>query len=282
MKHTMNQHQIFNSDIYQTFLEQISCQEYIETDNHIQPSNSILDFLPMDTEELWLENQKIQDDTNTINYYLTNPIQYRLNNHGYRTDYQFKKGDEVNIFLGCSHTMGIGLHIEDTWSYLLNKQIGGKFANLAVGGCGIETQFRHLIKWIGYFKVNNIFHYQPMYAREELLYEDRHLGFLNTHFPDELKPVSDYFKYSLISEPHIFRKYLTNIMAIENIANKIGAKYYFNHSSPNSPESPNNIQARDFAHYSIEQNHEICNIFLERIGTNDTSIPISDKFLNII
>ena len=211
----MDNFDYFNSDIYQTFFKSISSLAYDNSKETAKFKNSTIDFFPMDTKKLWLANQKKQKDINTINYYLNNPIKYRLNNYGYRTDYDFKKGDEVNIFLGCSHTMGIGLHLNHTWGHIVNEQIGGKFVNLSEGGCGIENQFRHLIRWSTYFKVKNIFHYQPIYSREELLYENGTFDFLSANMPPQLNSRhTNFFKHSIISTPYIFRKYLTNIMAI--------------------------------------------------------------------
>ena len=40
-------------------------------------------------------------------------IEYKLNNEGFRTPDDFNSMDEGNIFLGCSHTFGVGLPIEN-------------------------------------------------------------------------------------------------------------------------------------------------------------------------
>ena len=34
--------------------------------------------------------------------------------------------------MGCSHTFGIGHHLENTWGFKLNNVIGGKFWNLGI------------------------------------------------------------------------------------------------------------------------------------------------------
>ena len=275
----MDSSDYFNSDIYQTFFKSISSSVYDNSKETSKFKNSVVDFIPMDTESLWLKNQKNIDDSNTINYYLKNPIKYKINNHGYRTNYEFKKGDHVNVFLGCSHTFGIGHHLENTWSYKVNEYVGGNFVNLSLGGSSIESQFRHLIRWLDYFKIDNIFHYQPIYSREELLYDNAIFSFSAAEMPPLLNSKhTNFFKHSIVSTPHIFRKYFTNIMAIENISNRIGANYYFNHKHP--PESTNidDIQARDFAHYSVDNQDELSKVFIEKIKNNDTSVSMSDKF----
>lgn len=265
------------ANIYKSFFDLISTKEYDNGDNSGYPPNTNLDFLPMDTKELWDYNQKIQNDYKTINYYLDNPINYRLNNYGYRTNYDFKEGDEVNIFLGCSHTTGIGLHLENTWSHIVNEYIGGNFVNLSLGGSGIEKQFRHLVRWSKFFKIKNIFHYQPLYAREEFLYDESYLNFQLAGIPDEIQEnVKDgWLEYTFGSEHHVVRKYLTNILAINSIANSLDSNYYFyNLLPPPTSKYKSSIKARDFAHFCVEHHVGISNVFIEKIKSNDISIPI--------
>jgi hypothetical protein len=109
-------------------------------------------WLATDTKErfkkfLQEENQKKQN----LQYYLENPIEYKLNNFGFRTPDDFNSNDEGNLFIGCSHTIGIGLHLENVWSYKLNQIIGGKFWNLGIAGTGVQTHFRLLFGFLLFF-----------------------------------------------------------------------------------------------------------------------------------
>lgn len=106
-------------------------------------------------------------------FYKDNPITYKLNNHGYRSGIDFNKGMSGNVYLGCSHTLGIGLHFEDTWAYKLNQKIGGNFINLAEGGEGIASGFRKLINYVDYFNIENVFINYPHYYRYEYWFEEK-------------------------------------------------------------------------------------------------------------
>ena len=78
------------------------------------PKNTIVEWIPSDTEEAFLERLE-KDPTNaSLLHYLENPITYELNNYGFRTPVYFTEGIEGNVFLGCSHTMGIGHYLENT------------------------------------------------------------------------------------------------------------------------------------------------------------------------
>lgn len=276
MRDTITNIDIDSIDIVSDFDKSI--RKY-DTEYHYLTPYATSSFMPMDTNDNWVENQKIQQDKKTIQYYLDNPIEYRLNNFGFRTDYNFKYNDEVNIFLGCSHTMGIGHHLENTWSYIVNKEIGGNFVNLAVGGVGIENQFRKLLKFRNYFKIKNIFHFQPLYAREEFLYDDNYASFMAHMMPAEIKSEMSegYAAITFGSDNHVYRKYITNVLAIESISNGIGAEYYFNYQEPECLDWNNSIQARDFMHHPIVLQNKLANLFLNQKKNKQVSDILSLK-----
>ena len=130
-------------------------------------ANSTLAWLATDTKEYF--TQRLADDPNNPNliYYKENPIDYRLNNYGFRTNIDFYEGIEGNVFLGCSHTMGIGLHLERSWAYMMNEYVGGNFLNLGVGGSGIGTGFRLLYGFKDILKPKNVFLFYPHVYRYE-------------------------------------------------------------------------------------------------------------------
>lgn len=232
-----------------------------------------------DVEQRFNKNLSKYPKNPSLNYYLKNPIDYYYNNYGYRGYEEFKEGAEANVFLGCSYTVGIGQPLEDTWSYLVNKKLPdtNMFVNLAQGGHGIENQFRQLYRWKDYFNIKNIFHYQPIYAREELLGNEDSHGFLLTLPPDTWKKNVDknfgleYFA----SDVHIARKYVTNILAIQSIAQQLGAEYYFKHEIPQKKYRPDIREARDLMHFDVQQNIDLADDFYN-------SWRIKDNYIDLI
>ena len=124
-------------DIYK---HRVHLQEY-------EPNNSYY-WIPSDDKDRFFNQLKITPEDPNLLYYKNNPIEYKFNNCGFRTPDDFNTIDEGNIFLGCSHTFGIGHHLENTWSYKLNQIIGGKFWNLSIGGTGVMTAYRLLKGYI--------------------------------------------------------------------------------------------------------------------------------------
>ncbi|MDC6464796.1 hypothetical protein PQZ39_00030 [bacterium] len=180
-------------------------------------ANSTLEweFLGIDTEENFNNRLKKENHPDLI-YYQKNPIEYRLNNYGFRSDDDFFEGDEGNIFLGCSHTFGTGHYIENVWSYLVNKAVGGKFLNLGVAGSSIATGFRMLNYWLDKFEVKNIFIYYPHKYRYEF-YNGVHFTYWPIfNFPKFSKQIQLLHLEEVQAEDH----YLSKLYAIYYLAEK--------------------------------------------------------------
>lgn len=238
--------------------------------------NRTLEFMGTDNERLWKKNIK----NPKLQFYRDNKITYQLNNYGYRTPYNFNQGDEVDIFLGCSHTIGYGVLFEHTWPYIVNKRLGSNLVNLAVGGCSIDRQFRELYTWMNFFKVRNIFHFQPLYAREEFISNNQYIKFSIHSAPKEvLNNLKEEFLISYFgSDTYILKKYITTILAIENIAHRLNSNYYFIDQLPEF--NPNSIPARDDMHMDVEGHKNIASEFITKYTSKDTSIELlRDEFI---
>lgn len=62
-------------------------------------------------------------------------IEYKINKMGYRSaDIEEITDDNYFVAYGCSHTQGIGLHLDDTYCEVLSKRLGMKYLNLGQGG----------------------------------------------------------------------------------------------------------------------------------------------------
>jgi len=156
------------------------------------------------TTELWAptdieENYKIfHRDRKSPNPYKPGDFTYSYNNHGLRCD-NFDLPSDINIvFLGCSVTEGIGLPIEDTWSYQLLSKIRQKtnknipYWNLAIGGTGIDTQ-SSLLHWFGKInKIDYVFSLIPSLSRREYLFNHDHIQYWNIYLKNHI-PIDELF-----------------------------------------------------------------------------------------
>jgi len=141
-------------------------------DKHYLPINYIergrtVKWVHPDSEERF--NTAINIDPTNLDLinYSNNPIEYKFNNYGLRTPDNLDPVSVGNVYLGCSHTFAIGLHLEDTWGYKVNKEIGGAFFNFAQPGTGILTGYRLLKYWVDRLDIQNVFAFYPHQNRYE-------------------------------------------------------------------------------------------------------------------
>lgn len=98
-------------------------------------------------------------------------IKYRANDFGYRMNENFSDlmGDECSVYLGCSITFGIGLNIEDTWSWKHSQISGLRHVNLSWPGAGIETFYRLLKIWASVLNIKRVYTLGSFFGRREIL-----------------------------------------------------------------------------------------------------------------
>lgn len=123
------------------------------------------------------------------NAYGPNDIVYKFNGHGFRCDDFDVNSDKRILFLGCSHTNGIGLPLEHTWPYILlnhiKKETGYNipFWTLATGGVGLDTEVRLYHQYGLKLKPQLVFAYFPEYRRELYYGDDNYLSAFNSSHP---------------------------------------------------------------------------------------------------
>jgi hypothetical protein len=207
----------------------------------------------------------------SLKYYRQNPIEYKLNNEGFRTPDDFNNEDDGNIFLGCSHTFGIGLHLENTWSYKLSQIIGGKFWNLSIPGTGAMTHYRLLKGYYKDLKIKNIFHLAPKeYFRYEFIVNNEPLEFIigyTNKKTDEI--LGNLILESLINDDQLDIMYNSHIDAIKWLAHEIGANYYLCDDVRGFYiKDDESLKARDLKHFSVSEHDLIYKNFLKQYDNN--------------
>ena len=114
------------------------------------------------------------------NRFSSTEIKYKFNEHGFRCDSFSKRTDFPIIFLGCSITEGVGLHLEQTWANLILEKIKTytnidiPYWSLALAASGIDTQSR-LLYWFNnqqFIKPKLIINLIPPLSRREFSYKE--------------------------------------------------------------------------------------------------------------
>ena len=270
-----------------------------------------LEFASEAEEQQWKDLQKstVSKEIKTREYFEENPLKYKINKDGFRNldGSPFVKGSEVNIFLGCSDTFGIGMHIEDTWSYKLNKNHEGEYWNLGIPGTGVETQFRMLYHLVTKFdvKINNVFHWLPFRNRHEFLISETPWndkpGFVISVPREEdaiFKQLPDQVKEHLMSDSTAALKNISYTSAIDKLVSDRGGNYLvLNHdlvwSNPKLnirwkgqyDMSKSFVLARDLGHPNYQTHHDIFSAFM--YAMNEKDIPantvgkLGNNFANV-
>ena len=197
-------------------------------------ANMVNGFSAPDSKENWKTLCKKEPNSDIVEYYKKNPIEYRHNNYGFRTPDDFNDVDIGNVFLGDSFTFGIGLRLEDLWSYKLSQKLGGKFWNLGQPGTSIGTSVRLMLGWKDYLKIDKIFHLIHQYPRFEVMKPDKSGVFSMASYNKKTKfwGMEDYqytwelFCDVLSQKPHWHYYCESNLYSLKGIANELGCEYY--------------------------------------------------------
>lgn len=242
-------------------------------------ANSTINYTNADDKELFTSNLKEHPNNEELLHYRDNPIEYALNDYGFRTPDNFDDAEvEGNVFLGCSHTFGIGHYLEKTWSWRLNQKIGGKFWNLSAPGTGIGTAARLLWQFKDKLKVKNIFLYTPFCYRYEIYEAKRGIWICISpaNVFHHYVPVSDDVRFMLGQEENMKLNWQTNLAAIKHYAHELGAKLYsvenidfYTKNKDNFPEI-----ARDMTHPGVSYQDLVYKKFLEAY---ENDLPLHEE-----
>lgn len=250
-------------------------------DDSSKMHNNEYDFIETDSAIIWdehLQRKYYNSHKYSIQYYIKNPVKYKLNNCGFRTPDDFNSEDEGNVFLGCSHTFGIGHHLENTWSYKLNQTIGGKFWNLGIGGTGVATHFRLLLGFYKELKIKNIFHFAPKYPRYEFIENGMPQNYIiNDYKKSWESKFGNLMVDSLLTDEQCEFNWMSYTYAIKGLAKEIGCNYYLIEGDAGwHGQDDNSLVARDLLHHTTKVQHSIYLDFL-KIYDND----LYEKYVNI-
>lgn len=106
------------------------------------PKNTIVNFWDTDTEELFNKNKVLLGEK----WIWSNiEIEYKINSLGYRME-EFDNIDWSNymVSLGCSHCAGVGIRLEDTYSYRISKELDLDLVNGGIPGGNNELMLMNV------------------------------------------------------------------------------------------------------------------------------------------
>lgn len=137
----------------QSIYAPLTCQPWIVPEEETQYLNNRRDHADLLRQHGWWDHE---------------PFEYRMNEHGFRSDPFNAKSPGV-LFLGCSYTMGWGLSQADTWARRVSDELGMACWNLAQGGGSMDTCFRLAQHWIPKLLPTQVMMLCPTAERLELV-----------------------------------------------------------------------------------------------------------------
>jgi len=255
-------------------------------------ANEQLKWFPTDREDSFNIHYNLYPEM--LNFYKDNPIVYNINNYFCRSNFDFKRNKDlkVDIFLGCSHTFGIGLHEKDLWWNKISEYTDNVPINLGLGGSSVEEHFIRLAKVIDLFDVQNVVWYAPHFYRYTFPDKNKFQTFNFTHkgedehfnFPYKEAFVRDY----LIQDDYTAYYSWKHITAASGLCLSRGIPLFVCHRVEFKPEDvlirefnsngivtkvvrfdmDNNIPARDMLHMTVKQQSRVGNHILELVKNN--------------
>ena len=141
----------------------------------------IYDWMPGDTKQRWEENKSISSKFG----WTADNIKYEVNKWGYRYNKDFEKNHDSAVFLGCSITFGVGVDYEDTWPYIVSKELGVECINLGQPGVGQNASVRVAREWIDIIKPKYVFFFMQDPGRRELFMNSGGSNHIEQHYNNQ-------------------------------------------------------------------------------------------------
>ena len=131
-----------------------------------------VNWIGIDTQENWIQNSNDPERCARLaqsGWDQHTNIEYKLNSHAFRCP-EFDASAKI-IALGCSFTFGVGLHLNQTWPWMLSQIIGRPVWNLATGSASLDTCYRVLDYYLQHLNVECVILCEPDQDRFEIWQE---------------------------------------------------------------------------------------------------------------
>jgi len=229
--------------------------------NNIQFANKTIYWSGSDTYEVWrkhMQDPKIVQFLNSRGWDSETAISYKYNSLGFRCP-EFTD-EPVYIALGCSHTEGVGLPINQTWPYFLEQLLQHTVLNLGVGASSLDTCFRLLDYYIDQINILGVFILEPSPERVEFF----DYGKPTTYMP--CGPGNSLvYKAWAVEKVNSYYTLIKNRYALKNLCDSKNIKMYSIEANVFTDYMENGITdlARDLGHFGLTNQKFIANQYFQ-------------------
>jgi len=202
-------------------------------------------------------------------------ISYTFNKDGFRSEEFNYEPDNSVLFLGCSLTIGIGMRLEDTWTYKVANTLGLRRYNIGVGASSADTCFRLSHHWIPRLRPKYVMMMTPGNMRMEMVL-DKHLVNLTPNTPNNARHTNAHHVEMLQGFYDVWLSHpanselnrLKNVMGVQTICNSIGIPLVEMPAEEALKVIDWKLRAtgRDLMHPGREWNDRVAQVFLEKLS----------------
>ena len=192
------------------------------------------------------------------NGWIDKEITYKFNSFAFRCE-EFTNDPGI-LFLGCSHTVGVGLPIEHTWPTLVASKLNLKCYNLGQGGGSTDTAYRLGSHWIPKILPKIVVLLLPEMHRLEVVSE-RYIEFLTPMSPPGY--YSEFYKIWSYFDANCQLNSEKNTHALASISNRHGCKFI----SLSTKQLKGLDLARDLSHSGVRSHLDLASTVLSLINT---------------
>lgn len=184
---------------------------------NLEDANKVYNWYSNDQEDYFDKNIKIFPEFFKKHGYTKESIKYRFNNYGFRSD-TFNNNSRSVMFLGCSHTFGVGLDYKNTFSKIVSNELKLDCFNLGSPGGSNDTCFRFGYYWIPKLLPKIVVYVVPQLHRLELKINNTFVNFLPNGDSTTYKiKTSEAYKQWVSEEMNVILQAERNLNAIKYI-----------------------------------------------------------------
>jgi len=233
--------------------------------------NKTVKWVPTDDEENFRANRIHYKNRKFIekNNWSENSIEYKFNSKGFRCPELEKEPNSI-VWLGCSHTLGIGLPEHMTFASVVSSRLRLKNFNLGIGGGANETCFRVGYYWIPIIQPRYIIYVEPDPCRMEFkgIKSGKGYGYcqINAHSDLDKRDFKAAWEFFTRNESNIFIQREKNLLALQQIAIQNNAEFlhydsfYFQAYGGENPKRYKYDRARDCMHAGPKRHRDFAHI----------------------
>lgn len=220
-------------------------------------------WLPSDTQERYnkhmqmsMQKQMLQDLG-----WNENSITYTFNQQGFRSD-TFADDWPSIVFLGCSHTVGIGLPYDDVFATIVSRTLKMNSYNLGVGGGTNGSAFRFAYHWIEKLKPKVVVYLETSATRLEIFNKHNVEYLIANNFN---RKYQGFFSDWVTNEENTTLDREKNVLAIQHICANNNVKFILDNMIM---MTDNRDLARDLMHPGKNLHKKKAKQILEKIDGN--------------